>query len=231
MVILFVVAAMVIATVITIVVGRSGFSPGPFDRDDRSGTEVLSAEVSGFSYPLRGACLPEDSYLMPGALREYRQGVHEGVDFYGSDNCVPIGLDTEVVAAKAGTVIRADWAYEGLNAETLADLMQRVEQDGGDDSEVLSAFRGRQVSIDHGDGVVTRYAHLNGIAEGIDVGTRVEPGQLIAYVGDSGTPTSVTAPGTEVHLHFEIRIGNTYLGHDVTDPEQARLLYQQAFSP
>ncbi|MCH7718206.1 MAG: M23 family metallopeptidase [Chloroflexi bacterium] len=167
---------------------------------------------------------------MPGAAREYRQGIHEGVDFYGSDNCALIDLGTDVVAAKAGTVIRADRSYEDLTSEALAELMERVEQNGGDDAEVVDTFRGRQVWVDHGNGIVTRYAHLNRIADGIQVGTQVESGRVIAYVGESGTVASVSEPGTQMHLHFEIRIDESYLGRAV-DSTTARRLYQQAFSP
>jgi hypothetical protein len=37
----------------------------------------------------------------------------------------------------------------------------------------------------------------------------------------------VTAPGTQYHLHFEIRIGEGYLGEGVT-PAEVRALYEQA---
>jgi murein DD-endopeptidase MepM/ murein hydrolase activator NlpD len=167
---------------------------------------------------------------MPGAAREYRRGIHEGVDFYEFDNCTFIDLGTDVVAAKAGRVIRADRSYEDLTSEALAELMERVEQNGGDDSEVVDIFRGRQVWVDHGNGVVTRYVHLNRIADDIEVGAQVETGRVIAYVGESGTAASVTDPGTQMHLHFEIRIGESYLGQAL-DPTAARRLYQQAFSP
>ena len=35
-----------------------------------------------FIYPIKGACLPSSDDLMPNAPREYRGGIHEGVDFY-----------------------------------------------------------------------------------------------------------------------------------------------------
>jgi len=192
---------------------------------------ALPPVITGLIYPVEKGCLPEDDYLLPGAPREYRRGLHEGVDFYDSDNCASIGLDTEVVATRAGVVIRADRSYQDLTAETLAALTRRVEQGESNAPEVLDAFRGRQVWIDHGEGVVTRYAHLNGIARGLGPGVRVEQGKVIGYVGESGTPGSVNEPGSEVHLHFEIRIGDTFLGQGQDDPAKVRRLYEQAFSP
>jgi len=189
-----------------------------------------TGDLSGFAFPIDGACLPESDSLMPNAVREYRNGVHEGMDFYDSDNCTAIGMSTEVLAAKAGTVIRAAHDYQPLTPDALAALEAIAEEVGWDNPDVLDVYRGRQVWIDHGNGVVTRYAHLNGIAEGIEVGDEVEQEQLIGYVGESGTPESVTDPGSEAHLHFEIRVGDHFLGQGL-DAGTVRLLYGRAFTP
>ncbi len=252
LVIAIVIVAMVAATLFTVAVGsdeppspgaivewiRGGDeTPAPAataavlsTRTPRVPTAAVAQEVSGLAFPISGACLPESDALMPGAPRDYRQGTHEGVDFYESDNCTSIGLGTEVLAAEAGTVVKADLAYQDLTEDTLAELYERIEGGTGDAEAVEDAFRGRQVWVDHGDGVVTRYAHLSGIADEIGVGRRVEQGALIGYVGDSGTPESVTAPGTEMHLHFEIRVGEAYLGEGL-GADEVRRLYVQAFSP
>ncbi len=55
---------------------------------------------------------------------------------------------------------------------------------------------GRAVVIDHGGGLATLYAHQSSIA--VSVGQRVSRGDIIGYVGCSG---SCTGP----HLHFETR--------------------------
>ncbi len=67
------------------------------------------------------------------------------------------------------------------------------------------------ITLSHDDGWESHYIHLNndtpgtddgeawGIAPGIERGSRVERGQLIGWVGDSGN-----AEGTSPHLHFEL---------------------------
>lgn len=56
---------------------------------------------------------------------------------------------------------------------------------------------GLMVEIDHGDGFVTRYAHLDAIA--VAIGEVVAAGDVIGTLGSSG---NTGAP----HLHFELRI-------------------------
>lgn len=79
------------------------------------------------------------------------------------------GYGAAVSAAGSGTVIRAGW-YSGY---------------------------GRTVDIDHGDGVVTRYAHLSRIEVG--VGEVVGRGQIIGAVGSTGHSYGP-------HLHFEVLV-------------------------
>lgn len=77
---------------------------------------------------------------------------------------------------------------------------------------------GRYLTIEHEGGWSTTYMHLNNddpgtdngradwsrtLAPGVEEGTQVAAGQLIAYVGDSGN-----AEWTGSHTHFELRIGN-----------------------
>lgn len=55
---------------------------------------------------------------------------------------------------------------------------------------------GRTVVIDHGDGVTTLSAHLSEIL--VEVGHRVDRGDVIGLVGATGT-------ATDAHVHFEVR--------------------------
>jgi murein DD-endopeptidase MepM/ murein hydrolase activator NlpD len=54
---------------------------------------------------------------------------------------------------------------------------------------------GQQVGIQHEDPYATSYSHLRGVAPGIRVGSRVEKGQVIGFVGRSGMATGP-------HLHY-----------------------------
>ena len=61
---------------------------------------------------------------------------------------------------------------------------------------------GNMVEISHGQGWITRYAHLD--AQLVEVGEHVEQGQLIARMGRTGRATGV-------HLHYEVLKGNKQL--------------------
>jgi murein DD-endopeptidase MepM/ murein hydrolase activator NlpD len=74
-----------------------------------------------------------------------------------------------VVAADAGKVVYSDWEITGY---------------------------GYLLIVDHGDGYRTYYAHLYGFY--VDVGERVERGDLLGQLGTTGYSTGP-------HLHFEIR--------------------------
>ncbi len=182
----------------------------------------------GFIYPIRGGCLPKTDTLMPNADRSYRDGIHEGVDFYDVDNCTHIEKGTPIVAAKDGVVIRADHDYHVLTQAELDAADKRIADGHANDPDILDLFRGRQVWVDHGKGIVTRYAHTTSIPDNIQVGAHVAQGEIIAAVGDSGTPESLSNPDTELHLHWEVRAGDNFLGKGLP-PEGVRAIYEKLF--
>ena len=58
---------------------------------------------------------------------------------------------------------------------------------------------GNCVEIDHGNGLITRYAHMSGFRT--MVGRDVTPGEVIGLIGSTGRSTGP-------HLHFEVRIND-----------------------
>ncbi len=181
--------------------------------------------LRGFVVPIAGACITEFEGHLPAATRAYRNnGIHEGLDFYEWAACVQVNGATPILAAKDGVVIRADGDYVDI---TPGDW-DRFAAANWEGEAILDELRGRQIWIDHGRGVITRYAHLSAIAGGIAEGVQVERGQVIGYPGESGQQEVYAAPGTDIHLHFEIRVGERWLGQGLT-PSEARQLYLEAF--
>ena len=170
--------------------------------------------VGRFSVPLAGVTPPDDLDLLPGAPRDYRAGIHEGIDF-------PAPAGTPVLAAAAGEVIRADASFLDWSREQQEIALFEAFGLGYTPAATLDRVRGRQVWIDHGGGVVTRYAHLEAVAD-IAVGQRVPGGAVIGAVGSSGYPQG--GP----HLHFEVRVGDDYVG-DGLDGDALRLLVSRLF--
>jgi len=63
---------------------------------------------------------------------------------------------------------------------------------------------GKAIDIQHDSSYTSRYAHLNGFAEGIRNGSSVRKGQVIGYVGSTGRSTGP-------HLHFELYKDQQYV--------------------
>jgi peptidoglycan hydrolase-like protein with peptidoglycan-binding domain len=130
-------------------------------------------------FPVAG----DDSWYQDWFYSPRATGVHHAQDIM-TDKMVP------VVAAASGTVEWVNWSR---------------------DPEDIDPGRCCTVTIRHDDGWESWYLHLNndtpgtddgqgwGIAPGILPGTRVEAGELIGWVGDSGN-----AEETPPHLHFEL---------------------------
>lgn len=76
----------------------------------------------------------------------------------------------------------------------------RAAADGTVQAADMATGYGRQIIIDHGNGIETLYGHLSGFA--VTAGQEVSRGQIIGYVGMSGRATGP-------HLHYEVRIHNT----------------------
>ena len=92
----------------------------------------------------------------------------------GVDYAAPTG--SHVVAVADGVVVSAGWAGGG----------------------------GRQIRLRHAGGIETYYLHLSSFARGIRRGARVQQGQLIGRVGQTGTATGP-------HLDYRLRKNGVFV--------------------
>lgn len=178
-----------------------------------------------YVWPISGDPLdltPRD-LQMPGAPRHYRQGIHEGTDFYWANG-------TPVYAAAAGTVIRATVDYERPSEATFNRRRAENIELGYTTEENLDFYRGMQIWILQEDGFVARYVHLSSILAGVEEGTAVSAGQQIGLIGNTGSPASVNSETEDAHLHFELWLGDIHLGQFLR-PIEIRELLEQRFTP
>jgi hypothetical protein len=144
--------------------------------------------LRAWTHPVTGAgeLIPEQSSRRFGAPREGIERTecrdgHCGVDLDG-----PRGQP--IVAVAAGTIVRVELNELGLDGRS-----------------------GRYVRIEHDDGTLTSYMHMDQVAE-LRVGDRVAGGQ---YVGTLGATAVFSAPP---HLHFALEVPDRPGTHgDTTD--------------
>ncbi len=165
-------------------------------------TPVTFAEA-GLWMPIVGARVPQNPMYLPNSPRNYRLGQSQGFDFYSDDAGVTIAYGTPVIASDDATVIRVDIEHEELSSEKWDELLAEVGVNGATD-EQLDILRGRQIWLETQNGKTLRYAHLSGVRNGIEVGQKVYRGQVIGYVGNSGTDNAVKGDAKGARLHFEI---------------------------
>ena len=116
---------------------------------------------------------------------------------------VPTGLPTDRMELSSGFGYRADpftsqrALHAGLDFRGAHGTPIRAAAPGRVSFAGVKSGYGNVMEIDHGHGLLTRYAHLSGFTAG--VGQRVASGQQIGRMGSTGRST-----GT--HLHFEIRV-------------------------
>ena len=183
---------------------------------------------SGFISPVPGATFSSRDAHLPGARRAYRNGYHEGFDFYNGVVSVPIEYGTPVVATADAVVLRADHDYTELTNDELQALLDDAAARPATPQETLEKLRGRQVWLAHPGGFISRYAHLSALPE-LEVGQSVVQGQTVGFAGNSGTSEGAAGTRDDAHPHYELWRGEeTYLGEGLT-PDEIYPLVAQVF--
>lgn len=237
------VAGVVAGAVIALVVaddgggvgGRSPSAAGiPAPTEARPGPDVASAaevmavvEAIGPLLPPTECPFQDEPNLLPNAPRDYRGGVHQGIDF----GCAEAGAD--VVAPLAGRVLVATHGYEEPAPEDRQALLDFAREQGDTPPWTLIALYGRFVVIDHGiiEGaghVVTIYAHLAAIDPALRPAMPIAAGDRIGAVGHSGTSAGAADEDRGYELHWEIHVDGTFLGRGLT-PEESSVPYRALF--
>lgn len=147
-------------------------------------TDALSGRIRGFGSVLSSGTTITDWASVAGApvlwpiLGPITSSFGQREDPFNGEGAFHSGVD---ISAGFGAPVRA--AADG------------VVQTAG-----MESGYGREVILDHGNGIETLYGHLSGFA--VTPGQQVREGQVIGYVGMSGRSTGP-------HLHYEVRIHNT----------------------
>jgi murein DD-endopeptidase MepM/ murein hydrolase activator NlpD len=149
--------------------------------DDGRALDAVFTSLHDWTHPVTGATelMPTQASRLFGAdrmallpsIRPECGLGHCGVDLDG-----PRGRP--IVAVAEGTVVRLELHERGLDGRS-----------------------GRFVKIEHDDGTLTAYMHLDDVAE-LHVGERVSAGQVIGTLG--ATATFESAP----HCHFTLEVPN-----------------------
>jgi hypothetical protein len=191
----------------------------------------ISNRFTGFTFPVENGLIPDDDYALPGAPRKYRNGIHKGLDisFYrNSDNQkISFSKSTPIRAIQDGYIVRADLNYIPMKLEEYNEITEYNQTHPV--TYVHKDFGGRQIWIDHRNGIMSSYNHLSSIAPGIKLGSFVKKGQIIGYAGNSGLKPEALGTDEQIHLHLEIWIDGEFLGNDLT-PQQSRKFLHYFFS-
>lgn len=163
---------------------------------------------------------------LPNALRAYRSGTHQGVDF----NCAEPGHSAKAVADGQVVMIVNDFKDPAPGARNAT--LNNAAAAGTTPHWILAMLYGNFVVVDHGvidevGQVTTIYAHLERVDNGIQLGSSVARGQRLGEVGNTGTSIAaaeLTAqePGS-IHLHWELFVDGQYLGKGLTGGETTRV--------
>ena len=170
-----------------------------------------------------------DPTLLPNATREYRSGTHQGVDFM----CPERGR--AAIAALDGHVVVAVGDYENPSSGDLDEVLATARRLQATPPYTLVMLYGNHVVVDHGiiddvGHVVSIYAHLDTLDAAIGIGRPVAAGQLLGWVGNSGTNTAAAgALDWSLHLHWELHVDDQYLGAGLSATE-TRTVYTTLFS-
>lgn len=155
-----------------------------FNLNNACSTLAGGGDNSGYWWPLAGSesngFAASDSTSTSGSGYGWRIHPIHGDRRFHAGLDIPTAKDSLVIASKSGTVTIAKGGCTEGNTG-------------------CNNGAGNYIAIEHPDGSLTRYLHLNSFR--VNAGQSVQQGQVIALSGNTGGSTGP-------HLHFEIRIND-----------------------
>ena len=165
--------------------------------------------------------------LPPGKVlaAEIRSGRHTSQAFYYDDDGEGIYVDAHGIALTQSflrypveftsisslfssqrfhPILKTNRPHNGVDFAAPPGTPVRAAGDGVVSWAGQNGEYGNHVAIDHGEGMVTTYSHLRGIAADLRVGERVRQGQVVGFVGQTGLATGP-------HLHFALFHDQQYM--------------------
>jgi len=157
----------------------------PIPDDRGTPLDELYPSLRGWVHPITRA-----EELMPASPGRHFGALRHGVDRTdcGEGHC---GIDLDgplgrpLVAVAAGVVVHVERHELGLDGRS-----------------------GRFVRIQHDDGTLTSYMHMDQIDDALENGDHVEAGQYLGTLGMTAVEVA--------HLHFSLEVPNQHGSHDVT---------------
>lgn len=148
---------------------------------------VTSPSSAGYIFPVAGCTRANVSKMIYPSYAGHT-GIDVNVNVAGK----------AVIAVKAGTVV-------------ISTARTGSIPNYGTDGKYVGSYSsyGEYVVINHHDGTMTLYAHMRPGSRTVKVGDKVNQGQVIGIVGNTGNvsprPTA-SKPLNGTHLHFEVRV-------------------------
>ncbi len=178
--------------------------------------------------PCKNVPVPKRTMRLPNAPRNYRNGIHRGIDFFAN-------WGTPVGAVASGVVVRADHNYKEVPADFRVNLLKTSAKVGKTPSDIFNnILLGKAVFLDHGFDLVpgfraiTIYAHLSHIEKKIKPGYKINAGELIGKSGNTGMRESTIGSKAGSHLHWELILqkdsDEIFLGRNMPNPELYQML-------
>lgn len=161
----------------------------------------IEQEEANNGSPNISATPSKSGYIFPVAGLSKANINNKSYPSYSGHTGVDVNINVRgksVVAVKSGTVV---------TSKAISGSIKNYDSNG----KYIGSYSsyGEYIIINHHDGTMTLYGHMQPNSRRVSVGDTVKQGQVIGIVGNTGnclprpTPSS---PFNGTHLHFEVRV-------------------------